>query len=124
VRVARDGGGIVIPASVRIFACTEPVDMRRGFDGLALIVRQTLELDPRSGVLVLFTNKRRDRLKALWWDRNGFCVLYKRIHGATFELPHPDGNGVSVRIDGRQLAELLGGKPKVRKGRAKLRIVR
>ena len=115
----------MIPATVRIFACTEPVDMRRGFDGLALIAREKLGQDPRSGVLLLFTNKRRDRLKALWWDRNGYCVLYKRIHGASFELPVPDeAGGVSVCIDGQKLGALLAGKEKVRARRAKLRVVR
>ena len=115
----------MIPATVRIFACTEPVDMRRGFDGLALIARQQLQQDPKSGVLLIFTNKRRDRLKALWWDRNGFCVLYKRIHGAVFELPVADAaGGVSVRIEGKMLGALLAGKEKVRKRRAKLRVVR
>lgn len=115
----------MIPATVRIFACTEPVDMRRGFDGLALLARDKLCQDPKSGVLLLFVNKRRDRLKALWSDRNGYCVLYKRIHGAAFELPAPDETGgVSVRIDGQKLGALLAGKEKVRARRAKLRVVR
>ena len=115
----------MIPVTVRIFACTEPVDMRRGFDGLALIARDKLCQDPKSGVLLIFTNKRRDRLKALWWDRNGFCVLYKRVHGAVFELPAVEQAGeVSVRIDGQKLGALLAGKEKVRARRAKLRVVR
>lgn len=115
----------MIPVTVRIFACTEPVDMRRGFDALALIARQKLSLDPKSGVLLLFTNKRRDRLKAFWWDRNGFCVLYKRVHGAVFELPMPEpADGLSVRIDGQKLGAILAGKEKMRVRRAKLRIVR
>ena len=115
----------MIPVTVRLFACTEPVDMRRGFDTLAALVREKLSLDPKSGVLVLFTNKRRDRLKAFWWDHNGFCVLYKRIHGARFEFPLPgSADEVSVRIDGQQLGAVLAGKKKVRGRRAKLRIVR
>ena len=114
----------MIPVTVRIFACTEPVDMRRGFDGLALIARQKLSQDPKSGVLLLFTNRRRDRLKALWWDRNGYCILYKRIHGAVFELPAVEAGAVSVRIDGQKLGALLAGTEKVRARRAKLRLVR
>ncbi|MDH5675341.1 MAG: IS66 family insertion sequence element accessory protein TnpB [Myxococcales bacterium] len=115
----------MIPVSVRIFICTEAVDMRRGFDGLALIARQQLEQDPRSGALLIFANRRRDRLKALWWDRNGYCILYKRLHQAVFELPSASSdNSISVRIDGGQLAQLLAGPPKVRKKRAKLRVVR
>jgi transposase len=108
-----------------MFACVEPVDMRRGFDGLALIVRQQLQQDPQSGALVIFTNKRRDRLKALWWDRNGYCILYKRLHRAVFVLPIAGESGtLSVRIDGQQLARVLAGEKKVRARRPKLRVVR
>ena len=114
----------MIPVTVRIFAYSEPVDMRRGFDSLALIAREKLEQDPRSGALIIFTNRRRDRLKALWWDRNGYCVLYKRVHGAVFELPSPDPGAVSIRIDGQKLVHLLAGTPKTRKRRSNLRIVR
>ena len=115
----------MIPASVRIYVCTERVDMRRGFDGLALIARDAMGQDPRSGSLFVFTNRRGDRLKALWWDRNGYCILYKRAHRAVFELPvGNDGGSASVRIDGRALAQMLAGAPKERKRRAKLRVVR
>jgi transposase len=116
----------MIPVNVRIFVCTEPVDMRRGFDSLAQLARDKLQQDPRSGALLIFTGRRRDRLKALWWDRNGYCILYKRFHQAVFESPAPleAENGVSVRIDGQKLAVLLAGKPKTRKTKAKLRVVR
>ncbi len=99
----------MIPASVRIFVCTEPQDMRRGFDGLALAVRETLGEDPRSGALFCFANRRVNRLKVLWWDKTGFCVLYKRMHGALVEVPRGDGRSSSVRIDGHQLRALLAG---------------
>ncbi len=99
--------------------------MRRGFDGLALIARQKLEQDPRSGALLIFSNRRRDRLKALWWDRNGYCVLYKRLSGAVFVLPTAEqAGGVSVRIDGQKLGALLGGQAKARKKKPALRVVR
>jgi transposase len=115
----------MIPASVRILVYTQPVDMRRGFDGLALIARDAMAHDPRSGAVFIFANRRADRLKALWWDRNGYCLLYKRAHGAVFELPSAsEGNSVCVRIDGKLLAHLLAGTPKVRRKRAKLRVVR
>ena len=115
----------MIPATVRIFVYTEPVDMRRGFDGLALIAREAMAQDPRSGSLFIFTNRRTDRLKALWWDRNGYCLLYKRAHRAVFELPSAeDPNSVCVRVDGKALAQLLAGSAKVRKHRPKLRVVR
>jgi transposase len=116
----------MIPVTVRIFVCTEPVDMRSGFDRLALLARDKLQQDPRSGVLLVFTGRRRDRLKAMWWDRNGYCILYKRFHESVFELPAPaDANsGIAVRIDGQKLATLLAGQPKTRRTKAALRIVR
>ena len=115
----------MIPVTVRIFVYSEAVDMRRGFDGLALIARESMAQDPRSGALFIFANKRADRLKALWWDRNGYCVLYKRAHRAVFELPSAsDPSSACVRIEGRVLGELLAGKDKVRRRRAKLRVVR
>ncbi len=115
----------MIPPHVRIFVCTVPQDMRRGFDGLNLAARQIVGQDPRNGALIVFINKRANRLKALFWDSNGLCILYKRLHRAVFELPiSSEGNSVSVRIDGRKLAALLAGRPKARKYRSKLRIVR
>lgn len=117
----------MIPVTVRIFVCTEPVDMRRGFDSLALIARDKVQQDPRAGALLIFTGRRHDRLKALWWDRNGYCILYKRFHGAVLDLPVPDAMSgeVSVRIDGQKLATLLAGREKkARTRKPKLRIVR
>lgn len=61
--------------------------MRRSFDGLSLAAREHLGEDPQSGALFAFVNKRRNRLKILWFDRNGYCILYKRLHRAKFELP-------------------------------------
>lgn len=77
----------MIPATVRIFVCAEPQDMRRSFDALALAAQQHLGEDPQRGAVFVFCNKRRDRLKALWFDANGYCILYKRLHRAHFELP-------------------------------------
>ncbi len=100
----------MIPASVRIFVCTRPHDMRCSYDTLALAAQQVIGQDPRSGALFVFTNKRHNRLKVLWWDRNGYCLLSKRLHQALFRLPAPPGSSdSSVIIDGRGLAELLHG---------------
>ena len=100
----------MILASVRIFVCREPQDLRRSFDGLALAARQVLGEEPRSGALFCFLNKRANRLKCLWWDRNGYCLLYKRVHGARFRLPVvAEATGASLRIDAAQLARLLAG---------------
>ena len=99
----------MLPADVRIFVCMAPVDMRRSFDGLALATTQILGEDPRSGGLFVFVSKRANRAKVLWWDRNGYCLLYKRLHRALFVVPEACDGSTSVRIDGRGLALLLAG---------------
>lgn len=106
----------MIPTTTRIFVCTEPQDMRRSFDGLALAARQVVGEDPRSGALFVFTNRRARQLRILWWDRSGFCLLCKRLHQALFRLPKPgDPSDRSVIIDARALAELLRGVPSTRR---------
>jgi transposase len=100
----------VIPSAVRIFVCTERQDMRRSFDALALVVRESLALDPESGALFVFASKRSNRLKVLWFDHNGYCILYKRLHAAHFELPDPNASDRPLAtIDARMLARLLRG---------------
>ena len=74
----------MLPATVRILVCAIPQDMRRSFDSLALVVRELLGEDPQSGALYVFCGKRPTRIKVLWWDRNGFCLLHKRLHRALF----------------------------------------
>jgi transposase len=108
----------MIPADVRIFVCTEPIDMRRSFDGLALAARERLGQDPRQGGLFAFVNRRANRLKVLWFDRNGYCLLYKRLHQALFCVP-PAADGVAARIDGAALLELVAGVARpARRGRS------
>jgi transposase len=100
----------MIPAHVRIFVCAAPVDLRRSFDGLALAARERLGEDPRAGGLFLFTNKRANRCKIVWFDRTGACLLYKRLHDARFVVPAA-GDAPGIRIDGAALARLLDGVP-------------
>lgn len=100
----------MIPSAVRIFVCTERQDMRRSFDALALVVRESLALDPESGALFVFASKRSNRVKVLWFDHNGYCILYKRLHGALFELPDASSSDRPiVSIDARSLATILRG---------------
>jgi transposase len=101
----------MIPGGVRIFLFTEAIDMRQGFDRLAQLVKGKLEEDPQAGSLFVFANRNATRLKALWFDSNGYCLLYKRLHRAVFELP-PSSGGASVQIDAAQLATLLRGSPR------------
>ena len=99
----------MLPAAVRILVCTIPQDMRRSFDTLALVVQQALGEDPQSGALYVFVGKSSKRVKVLWWDRNGYCLLYKRLHRAFFRPPKAVAGAASVRIDGTALAQLLAG---------------
>ena len=99
----------MLPSSVRILVCTEPQDMRRSFDRLAEVVRTVIGEEPQSGALFVFVGKRATRVKVLWWDRNGFCLLYKRLHRALFVPPAASDSAKSVRIDGAALAQLLAG---------------
>lgn len=107
----------MLPTSVRIMLCTQPQDMRRSFDTLAQVVRQHLGEDPQSGSLYVFVGKRPTRAKVLWWDRNGFCLLYKRLHRALFDVPQVQAQTPAVQISASALAELLaavGGETKRR----------
>lgn len=94
---------------MRIYAALDPVDMRKSHHGLAAIVREQLELDPLSGHMVLFTNKRGNLLKILFFDRSGLALLYKRLEQGTFQLPAVDDDDVSVEIDPGQLSMILEG---------------
>jgi len=103
----------MLPLSVRIFVCTAPQDMRRSFDTLALAAQQVVGEDPQSGSLFVFVGRRANRVKVLWWDQNGYCLLYKRLHRALFVLPTQATGPASVmRIDAAALAQLLNGVPK------------
>ncbi len=99
----------MIPGGVQIFLCVEPVDMRLGFDRLAQVARERVGQDPvAGGALFVFAARAATRLKVLWFDRNGLCMLYKRFHQAHFELPVADGKAV-LKIDATALAALLAG---------------
>lgn len=100
------------PGTMAVYLATGPVDLRGAFDRLAAITRQVLSLDPASGALFLFTNRKRDRLKALWWDRNGYTILYKRLSKGTFPLPSfAETDGTCVEISAQDFAQLLAGLP-------------
>jgi transposase len=92
-----------------IFLHTDATDMRKSFTGLCGLIRGVFGDDPTDGSLFLFVNKRRDRVKMLWWDGDGFALWYKRLEQGTFEVM-PVRDGVKrVRIDATQLAMILGG---------------
>lgn len=74
--------------NVRVFLHQRPVDMRRSFTGLSGLVKQVLEEDPLSGSLFVFVNRRGNYLKALYWDRTGFCLWAKRLERGVFVRRH------------------------------------
>jgi transposase len=99
----------MLPASVRVLVCTAPQDMRKSFDTLAAVVREVLREEPQSGALYVFVGKRPNRVKVLWWDRNGYCLLYKRLHRALFVAPRAADGAAAASIDGPALQQLLSG---------------
>jgi len=72
------------PATVRVFFCSQWVDLRKSFDGLAGCVQQILHADPLSGHLFVFLNRRRTLVKVLMWDRSGYCLFCKRLERGRF----------------------------------------
>jgi transposase len=92
-----------LPPSVRIWLATKPTDLRKSFDGLAELVRQQIQLDPFSGHLFVFRNKRADRVKLLYWDDDGYAIWYKRLEVGTFRFPTSEDGRVSMRAADLQM---------------------
>lgn len=101
---------ILLPASVRVYLCLAPCDMRKSFDSLHALVREHLGLDALAGHLVVFASRRRDRIKILYWDRDGFALWSKRLEEGTYAVPFEDGTGERRReITAQELGALLSG---------------
>jgi transposase len=96
-----------LPHSMQIYFCVVPVDMRRSFDSLAEIVRESLGQEPRSGHLFVFRNKAEDCLKILYWDEDGYAIWYKRLEKGKFTLP--GSTGASVEMSAANFSMLLSG---------------
>lgn len=96
-------------STTRIWLCTGPTDMRRGFDRLAEQAHAMTRQDPQSGHLFLFRSRRGDRLKALYWDKDGYVLWYKRLEEGTFKLPKLKEAQRSVELRASELAMILDG---------------
>ena len=94
---------------MKIHFATTLVDMRKGIDGLRAVVEQTLKRDPLCGHLFVFVGKSKDKVKILFWDRNGFVLYLKRLEQGRFQFPVLDEARQHVEMDPAQLAMLLGG---------------
>lgn len=98
---------ISLPASVKVYLCLAPTDMRRGFDRLARMAEEVTGADPMSGHLFVFRNRRGDRLKILYWDRDGMALWYKRLERGTFRFP--EAQKESARVSPAELTMILEG---------------
>ncbi len=97
----------VIPSGLKVYLALGSTDMRKSVNGLSLLVSEVLDHDPLSGHLFVFCNRRKTILKILYWDRNGFCLWYKRLEKDVF--PWPGDEGEVMEIGHRELMWLLDG---------------
>ena len=115
---------LTLPPSVKIFVAAQPVDARKSYNGLSAIVQSYFGHDILQGHLYAFINRRGHQVQILFWDRNGLCIVKKRLESGTFSLVRkPDGEATHVEIDAAELAlmcegiELDGAKRRKRFGR-------
>jgi transposase len=99
---------VIRAGNVQVWVGAAPIDMRRSFDGLAEHVRAFLGHDPLSGSMFVFRNRSSQRVKILWWDRDGLAIYYKRLERGTFQFPSTGGQK-SLAIDSETLIRLLNG---------------
>ena len=100
---------LTLPPSVRIYLAVEPVRMSKSYDGLSSAAREMLRQEPMSGHLFVFFNRTRTQMKALYWDRSGFCVVGKRLESGRFTLPEVAEGQTSVEMEAAELMLLLEG---------------
>lgn len=93
---------------IKVFVNLEPVDMRKAIDGLSCLVLDTLSEAPQSGHVFVFTNRAKNKVKCLLWDRNGFVLHYKRLERSRFKFPAVNDHGV-IEVSQEQLCWLLAG---------------
>jgi transposase len=97
---------LMVP-DVKVYLSTVATDMRKSFDGLAQLAKNDMEKDVFNGELFVFFNRSRDRIKILYWDRNGYCLWAKRLENGRFRLPKVQGKVAPMRLN--ELSLLLEG---------------
>lgn len=105
---------LTLSAAVRVFLAPGVTDMRKSFDTLAALVAETIGSDPLSGHLFGFCNRKRDRMKILYWDRSGYCLISKRLERGRFAWPKASEGEEAVEMTPEEVARLFGGVDVVR----------
>src|SRR5262245_16375182 len=102
---------IALPPQIRVFLYRLPTDMRKSFHGLIALTESALKQDPLSGSLFVFFNRRRDRIKILYWGQTGFCIWYQELQQGTYQLPAEDVLEApeTVEVTRSQLSLILDG---------------
>ncbi len=101
---------LALPSNVRLFMATEPADFRKGFDGLAALVESNFGMESISGHVFVFLNKRANQVRMLFWERDGFWLLTKRLEAGTFRRIRREGPAATqIEIDTTELVLLLEG---------------
>lgn len=100
---------MIVPAGVRVHVALGHTDMRKGLDGLAMLVQQVLTKDPFCGHLFAFRGKKADLIKILFWDGNGLCLFTKRLQRGRFVWPATIAPGATVALTPAQLSMLIEG---------------
>ena len=100
---------LAISSQAKIYLYAEPVDMRKSFDGLFGIIKSNLQLDVRDGGVFMFLNLRRNRIKLMYWDKDGIAIWMKRLEKNCFQRPLRSPDGKHVIIDSTELQSILAG---------------
>ena len=102
---------ISLPPQIRVFLYRQPTDMRKSFNGLVALTESKLKQDPLSGSLFAFVNRRRDRIKILYWGQTGFCIWYQQLQKGTYQLPSPESidEQDTLEVTRSQLSLILDG---------------
>ena len=101
---------IALPPQVRVFLYRLPTDMRKSFHGLVALTESVLKQDPLSGSLFVFLNRRRDRIKILYWGQSGYCIWYQQLQKGTYQLPGEESpEAETLEVTRSQLSLILDG---------------